>query len=323
MQKNRVFFLLMIVMALLAIVLACACGSTGCALPSSSSGLIWQLRVPRVLGAFAVGGLLSLAGALMQLLLRNPLADPYVLGVSGGAATGALAVSWLLPATILAYGMQLGALCGALIATALLFGLARRALIVSLPALPAAPAGIRLILTGVMLSAGFGACITLMLAVAPDAQLRGMMFWLMGDLDAPQFILPAWLILAAVSIWACANATYLNVLSHGDMVAQLLGLHVASLRIRILLLASVATATAVSVAGAIGFIGLVVPHGLRLVLGNDQRALLPASVLAGGAALVLADLLARSIIAPVQLPVGVITVLIGVPVFLAMLTRSR
>lgn len=292
-------------------------------LPALSSDIIWQLRLPRALSAFAVGALLALAGALMQLLLRNPLADPYVLGVSGGAATGALAISWLAPAALAAYGMQLGALLGALIATALLFGLARRALMGLTPALSASPAGVRLILTGVMLSAGFGAFITLMLALAPEGQLRGMVFWLMGDLDSVQFVWPAWLILVAVTVWAVWNASHLNVLSHGDVIAQLLGLPVRRLRIVTLLVASVATATAVSVAGAIGFVGLVVPHALRLLLGNDQRLLLPASVLMGGAALTLADLVARSIVAPILLPVGVITVLIGVPVFLALLTRSR
>lgn len=311
--------MLVVIIAIAAIL----CGGTGCMLPSSSSDILLQLRIPRVFAAFAVGGLLALAGALMQLLLRNPLADPYVLGISGGAATGALAMGWLAPAALAAFGMQLGAMVGALIATALLFGLARRALMGLTPALSASPAGVRLILTGVMLSAGFGAFITLMLAIAPEGQLRGMVFWLMGDLDAGQFVWPAWLILAAVTTWAVWNARLLNVLSHGDVVAQLLGLPVRRLRIATLLVAAIATATAVSVAGAIGFIGLVVPHTLRLILGNDQRLLLPASVLAGGAALTLADLLARSIVAPIQLPVGVITVMIGVPVFLALLTRSR
>ena len=322
-RKQLITLLALALMAVAAIAISTLCGSMGCAISAQGSDILLQLRIPRVLAAFAVGGLLALAGALMQLLLRNPLADPYVLGISGGAATGALAMSWLAPAALAAFGMQLGALIGALIATALLFGLARRALMGLTPALSASPAGIRLILTGVMLSAGFGAFITLMLAIAPEGQLRGMVFWLMGDLDTGQFVWPAWLILASVTTWAVWNARLLNVLSHGDVVAHLLGLPVRRLRIATLLVASIATATAVSVAGAIGFVGLVVPHALRLILGNDQRLLLPASVLAGGAALTLADLLARSIVAPIQLPVGVITVMIGVPVFLALLTRSR
>lgn len=285
--------------------------------------LLWQLRLPRALSAFAVGGLLALAGALMQLLLRNPLADPYVLGVSGGAATGAMLFSWLAPLSLAAYAMQLGALAGALLATALLFGLARRALMGLLPALSSSPSGVRLILTGVMISAGFGALMTLLLSLAPEGELRGMVFWLMGDLDNGSLLLPAWLVLAAATLWAFFNAAQLNVLAHGDTTAQLLGIAVPRLRAATLLVASVATASAVAIAGAIGFVGLVVPHVLRLLLGNDQRLLLPASVLAGGAALTLADLLARSVVAPLQLPVGVITALVGVPVFLALLARSR
>jgi iron complex transport system permease protein len=182
---------------------------------------------------------------------------------------------------------------------------------------------VRLILTGVMISAGFGALMTLLLSLAPEGQLRGMVFWLMGDLDNGSLLVPAWLVLAAATLWAVFNAAQLNVLAHGDATALLLGIAVPRLRASALLVASVATASSVAIAGAIGFVGLVVPHVLRLVFGNDQRLLLPASVLAGGAALTLADLLARSVAAPVQLPVGVITALVGVPVFLALLARSR
>jgi len=247
--------------------------------------------------------------------------------VSGGAATGAMAMSWWAPAALAAFGMQLGALAGALLATTLLFGLARRALMSMNPglnpALSASPSGVRLILTGVMISAGFGALMTLFLSLAPDAQLRGMVFWLMGELDTGEFAGAAWVALAVVLVWSVWHANALNVLAHGETTAQLLGVPVRRLRIAALLMASLATASAVAVAGAIGFVGLVVPHALRLVLGNDQRVLLPASVLAGGGALTLADLLARSVVAPVQLPVGVITAIVGVPVFLALLTRSR
>ncbi len=323
MQRTYVILLTLIAACVAAILLASLCGSSGCFLPSQADDLLWQLRLPRALSAFAVGGLLALAGALMQLLLRNPLADPYVLGVSGGAATGAMLFSWLAPLSLAAYAMQLGALAGALLATALLFGLARRALMGLTPALSASPSGVRLILTGVMLSAGFGALMTLLLSLAPEGQLRGMVFWLMGDLDNGALLVPAWLVLAATTVWACFNAVHLNVLAHGDTTAQLLGIALPRLRAAALLVASLATASAVAMAGAIGFVGLVVPHALRLMFGNDQRLLLPASVLAGGAALALADLLARSVVAPVQLPVGVITALVGVPVFLALLARSR
>lgn len=323
MTRAKHALLLLLTVALACVLLSVLCGGTGCFIPARAPEIFWQLRLPRALSAFAVGGLLALAGALMQLLLRNPLADPYVLGVSGGAATGAMLFSWLAPLSLAAYAMQLGALAGALLATALLFGLARRALMGLTPALSASPSGVRLILTGVMLSAGFGALMTLLLSLSPEGQLRGMVFWLIGDLDNGALLVPALLVLAATTVWACFNAAHLNVLAHGDTTAQLLGIAVPRLRAAALLVASLATASAVAMAGAIGFVGLVVPHALRLMFGNDQRLLLPASVLAGGAALALADLLARSIAAPVQLPVGVITALVGVPVFLALLARSR
>ncbi len=313
--------LLLLLAALVVCALATECGSMGCQLETGTRISVYELRLPRVTSGFAVGALLSLAGALMQLLLRNPLADPYVLGVSGGAAVGAMLGSLLLPVTFAWFGLQLGALAGAALATALLFLLARRSL-ASLPAPNAVP-GISLILTGVMIAAGFGALISLLLSLSSDAQLRGALFWLMGDLDVDSYGGPAWAVLLLVGAWSVLCAKQLNVLSHGEATAHLLGLPVRQMRIGLLAAASLATAAAVSLGGAIGFIGLVVPHALRLVLGNDQRLLLPASMLAGGAALVLADLLARTLVAPLQLPVGVITALVGVPVFLAMLSGKR
>src|SRR5690606_30973393 len=149
---------------------------------------------------------------------------------------------------------------------------------------------VRLILTGVMIASGFGALITLMLSLTPDTQLRGMIFWLLGDLENSVFYLPALVVLALALGWAWSRAGQLNVLAHGDATAQLLGVPVLRLRFIALLIASLATAAAVAVAGTIGFVGLVVPHVLRLLFGNDQRILLPASVVTGGAALMLADL---------------------------------
>lgn len=310
---------LLLLMAILASVLALNCGSAGCEFISGQSLEVQSLRALRVSTAFAVGALLSLAGALLQLLLRNPLADPYILGVSGGAAVGALLSSLLLPAALSVFGLHAGALAGAVLATVLLFLLARRSL-AALP-LPNAVPGVSLILVGVMISAGFGALLSLLLSLSPDAQLRGALFWLMGDLDVDSYGLPAWGALLIVGTWAIRTASQLNVLSHGEATAQLLGLPVRRLRITILAAASLATAAAVSLAGAIGFVGLVVPHLLRLLIGNDQQLLLPSAMLAGGIALVLADLFARTAFAPLQLPVGVVTALVGVPVFLTLLLR--
>lgn len=297
------------------------CGTSGCDISFVDNHDVWQLRWVRAFTTCCIGALLSLSGALLQLLLRNPLADPYTLGISGGAAVGALLSSLILPIGLVAGGLQLGALLGALASIVLLFLITRRRLL-ALPTVTDAP-GMSLILTGVMIASGFGAITSLLLALSPDTELRGALFWLMGDLDVDSINPWVWLVLVSVGGWAIWRAPQLNLLAHGEATAYLLGLSVPHLRLQIVLLASVATATAVSVAGAIGFIGLVVPHMCRLVLGNDQQRLLPASMLLGAAALVLADLLARTVVAPVQLPVGVVTALLGVPAFLVILLRKR
>ena len=272
--------------------------------------IVHELRLPRALAGFACGGLLALAGALMQVLLRNPLADPYILGISGGAGVGALfAIMIGLPV----FGINGLAFAGALGAMFLVFGLAHG---------DGSWTQTRLLLTGVIVAAGCGALIALMLAIAPDDRLRGMLFWLMGDLSQAGSAWSPLLALAVALALAMPFARELNLLARGLMQAQALGVAVDRLRYAIYLLASLATAAAVTTAGAIGFIGLVVPHLVRLASGNDQRLLLPASALAGGALLMLADTLARSLIAPQQLPVGVLTALIGVPVFLFLLSRQ-
>lgn len=331
-RRALVTLVLLGMLALAALVAATLCGSSGCVgsnnFPAPSADALWNLRYPRALSAFGVGALLAIAGALMQVLLRNPLADPYVLGVSGGAAAGAMGMLLATPALVSAgvgwqasWSVHVGALIGALLAVGLLFLLAQGALRGVRPAVVAASSSIRLILTGVMIASGFGALITLMLSLAPDSTLRGMIFWLMGDLDDTELFMPALLVLCVTLFWSGCYAGRLNVLLHGDASAQLLGIRVVPLRAVALFVASLATASAVAVAGSIGFVGLVVPHVLRLSVGNDQRLLLPASALAGGATLTLADLLARSIAAPAQLPVGVITAVLGVPVLLYLLSR--
>lgn len=284
---------------------------------SPAAEVLHQLRLPRALAAFATGGLLALAGALMQVLLRNPLADPYVLGISGGAAAGALAAMW---AGLAAVFVHAGAFAGALLTIVAVFAIAHRDLArVAAPgALDTAP---RLLLTGVMLAAGWTALITLMLSLAPEARLRGMLFWLAGDLSgagSPTLALAGLALLLALA-WPLARE--LNVLLRGPLAAASLGVRVVRLRRLLYALASAAAALAVTTAGSVGFIGLVVPHALRLLLGNDQRVLLPACVLAGGSLLLLADTLARTLVAPQQLPVGVITALLGVPSFLVLLLR--
>ena len=273
--------------------------------------LVTELRLPRALSAFAVGGLLALAGALMQTLLRNPLGDPYVLGISGGAAVGTLG------AMLLGIGgiwLNTSAFVGALLSMLLVFALAHG---------KGGWTTTRLLLTGVIVAAGWGALIRLMLAISPDSDLRGMIFWLMGDFSHASAPGGAIAVLIIGLLLCVPMARSLNILARGEMQAQALGVNVQGLRWASYFLASMLTAVAVTQAGSIGFVGLVVPHLIRLVAGNDQRLLLPASVLLGGTLLVCADTLARTVIAPQQLPVGVITALIGVPVFLYLLRQSK
>ena len=273
--------------------------------------LVLELRLPRTLAAFATGGLLAVAGALMQVLLRNPLADPYVLGISGGAAVGALLT--MISGLGLAW-ISGSAFAGALLSTLIVFGLAHGT---------GSWTPTRLLLTGVVVAAGWGALISFLLAVSPTAELPGMLYWLMGDVSHARHPGPAWGVLVFVVLAAMPLGRTLNVLARGPMQAAALGVSVRPVEWSIYIAASLITATAVTQVGAVGFVGLIVPHMLRLVFGNDQRVILPASALAGGILLTLADTLARTIIAPEQLPVGVITAMLGVPVFLFLLYRSR
>jgi iron complex transport system permease protein len=273
--------------------------------------VVRQLRLPRAVAVFACGGLLATAGVLMQVLLRNPLADPYVLGISGGAAVGALAAMSAGLAPLLVDG---AAMAGALAAMLLVFGLAHG---------DGSWTQTRLLLTGVIVASGCGAVVTLMLAMAPDTRVHSMLFWLMGDASAAQRPWPALLVLGVGLIVALPFARDLNVLARGETVARSLGVRVSRLRYLIYLLASLLTAVSVTLVGSVGFVGLIVPHLVRFVIGNDQRVLLPAAMLAGGTLLVLADTAARTVLAPTQLPVGVLTALIGVPVFLFLLSRYR
>jgi iron complex transport system permease protein len=279
----------------------------------SMAATLLELRLSRALAGFATGAMLALAGVMMQALLRNPLADPYVLGVSGGASVGALAAMLFFNAL---WVIDAAAFGGALAVALLLFTLAHRDLRGGIDA--SAPL---LLLTGVIVSAGCGALVTLMLSLAPDDSLRGMVFWMIGDLSGSARRWLPWLALAGGLAYALRRARDINVLALHAAGAQALGVPVGALRRGLFFCATLLTACAVSTAGSIGFVGLVVPHACRFALGPDHRLLLPASALAGGAFLVLADTLARTVAAPQQLPVGVVTALIGVPAFLLQLHR--
>jgi iron complex transport system permease protein len=309
-------------LGLLALLLSVAVGSVSISLQdlwavASGGGsdlhreLIMSLRAPRALAAFSTGGLLALAGALMQVLLRNPLADPYVLGISGGAAVGALGAMLIGGGLALVSG---SAFAGALLSTLLVFGLAQGG---------GGWTPTRLLLTGVVVAAGWGAVITFMLTMSPADRLPGMLYWLMGDLSYARAPYAAWLVMILAVLLTLPLGRSLNVLARGPLQAAALGIAVKPLEWLVYVLASLLTAVAVTTAGSVGFVGLIVPHMLRLQLGNDQRIILPASVLAGGTLLTVADTLARTVMAPEQLPVGVITALLGVPTFLFLLHRNR
>lgn len=280
--------------------------------PDSAVGeIIWRLRMPRALSAWLVGALLALSGCLMQVLLRNPLADPYILGVSGGAACASLLG---MAAGIGAAFLPALALGGALFSILLVFGLARG---------KGPWSGTRLLLTGVVTASGWAAIISLVLALGPDNSLRGMLFWLIGDLAHARSGTGTVVVLAMVFALAMLFSRSLNVLAMGETTARLLGEETNRLLWLIYLLASILTATAVSIAGSIGFVGLIVPHLTRMVVGSDHRSLLPAATLFGGCFLVISDTLARTVLAPRQLPVGVVTAILGVPLFLLLLNRAK
>jgi iron complex transport system permease protein len=279
--------------------------------PDNIRTLVIDLRLPRALTAFGVGGLLAVAGVLMQVLLRNPLAEPYILGTSGGAAVAALlAMMFGFGATF----VDFAAFGGAMAATLLVFAIAQGS---------GSWTPTRLLLTGVVLAAGFSAATTLLLALSPDQNLRGMLFWLMGDLNYAYTPARSLWLLAAITTAGVIAARHLNVLARGDLQAAIVGLPVAGFRLIIFAVTALATAISVTTVGVIGFIGLVVPHLIRIVAGSDHRIVLPASALAGGTLLVLADTLARTLLAPRQLPVGALTAALGVPLFLILMNRSR
>jgi len=286
-----------------------AFGSLFSSEPALARDIVWGVRAPRVMAAFACGALLACAGALLQVLLRNALADPYILGVSSGASLGAL-VALTLGAG--AFATNAAALAGALAAIVLVFGLGFRS---------ADANAYRLLLTGVVLATGFAALVSLILVTAPQAQVKGMLYWLMGDLSDAESPAAAWIVLIFVAAFGMGYATRLDLLALGEMKARTLGVEVMPLRIGVFLVAAAATVAAVMLGGAIGFIGLMVPHALRLVGVVEHRALIPCAMLLGGAFLTIADTASRTLWAPQQLPVGVLTALIGVPAMLVLLKR--
>jgi iron complex transport system permease protein len=310
---------LLVVLAALVFCVSLLVGSSGTGLRGALAALtgsgdeatrtvLLAVRLPRVLAAFGVGSLLALAGVLLQALFRNPLADPYVLGVSGGAAVGALLA---MMAGAAALAVQSAALGGALTAVVTVYLLARSG---------GTP---RLLLTGVVLASACGALVSVLLALADTSRVRGMVFWLAGDLE---WAVTPWASAAAAAlavVIAVLVARPLNVLAAGELRARSVGLALEAWRTVLFIGCAALTAIAVVSAGTVGFVGLVTPHAVRLAFRtSDHRIVAPAAALAGGMLLALADLVARTVASPRQLPVGAIMALVGAPLFV-MLLRGR
>ena len=271
--------------------------------------ILTELRLPRLITAFAVGGMLALAGAWFQVLLGNPLAEPYVLGVAGSSAVGAVTGMILLPDS--AWGMSVGSFAGAWVGIAAVLAFSRLG-------------PVKLLLAGVVLAAFWSAVLMLCMALLPERGVGLAYAWMMGDVSRQglplSVLMGLWLLSVGCGL---ALSRSLDALLLGEKHAAALGVDVPRLRMLLLLLASAVTSIAVTVAGTIGFVGLVIPHLMRLVFGSLHRYVLPASAIGGGMLLMLADAVARSVIAPAELPIGVLTALIGVPLFLFLLLGRR
>ena len=326
-KRQTMWLLVLFALAGASLLLSCTIGSVGLSAGELSGALVelisgdseslaatlLAMRLERAFAAFIVGGSLALDGCLMQALLRKPFADPYVLGVSGGASVGALSMLFLSASLAM---VNVVAFAGAMVVAIILYLLSRRDFSMN-------DGSSRLLLTGVILAFGCSAIVTLLLTVAADNDLRGMVFWLVGDLAGATVTVWSVVIMFVVFIFAWFAARSVNLLAlHADMAATL-GVNVASLKKSLFVGGALLTASAVTSAGNIAFVGLIVPHACRMIWGPDHRFLFPSAVLTGSFFLVLADTLSRTILAPHQLPVGVVTSLIGVPVFLFQLYRSR
>ncbi|MDN5514035.1 MAG: iron ABC transporter permease [Pseudomonas sp.] len=284
--------------------------------------ILAQIRMPRTLLGLAVGMVLALCGVAMQGLFRNPLADPGLVGVSSGAALGAAvaivggAAFGGLPEAFAPYLLSVCAFVGGLLVTALVYRLGRRDGQTNVATM---------LLAGIALTALAGAAIGLFTYLADDATLRTLTFWNLGSLNGASYarLWPLLLATLAVALWLPRRARALNALLLGESEARHLGFDVERLKRELVFCTALGVGAAVAAAGLIGFIGLVVPHLMRLLVGPDHRLLLPASALAGASLLLLADLVARLALAPAELPIGIVTALIGAPFFIYLLVRGR
>ncbi|SPO64996.1 Hemin transport system permease protein HmuU [Pseudomonas sp. JV241A] len=339
--KPRTLFVTLTLLCLLAIWLSLALGPVSLplidtlragarliGLPVAGEGLeqaeliLGQIRLPRTLLGLTVGAVLALSGVAMQGLFRNPLADPGLVGVSAGAALGAAVAivggSWMggIPEVFAPYLLSLCAFLGGLGVTALVYRLGRRDGQTNVATM---------LLAGIALTALAGAAVGLFTYLADDATLRTLTFWNLGSLNGASYqrLWPLVLVAVVVSLWLPRRAQALNALLLGESEARHLGIEVEKLKRELVFCTALGVGAAVAAAGLIGFIGLVVPHLVRLLAGPDHRVLLPASLLAGASLLLFADLIARLALAPAELPIGIVTAFIGAPFFLYLLLRGR
>lgn len=323
MISKRKIFLILILLLLASIIISLLIGSVQIitfkdgavclSIPENTAGSIfWQIRVPRTIAAILIGASLSVVGCALQAMLRNPLADPYTLGISGGAAFGAtIGIIFKLGA----FTLPFWAFFGALLTIGLIYFISKQKHF-SIPTL---------ILCGVTLSFLYSSLIMLMFSISTSDQVHNALFWLMGDLstmDNSIIIIIAIIIVMGISVIFLFNKD-LNLLTLGEEKALYLGIDPELTRKIIFLVSSLITGACVSASGIIGFVGLIVPHAVRRFTGSNHQSLIPASALAGACFLVLCDTFARIIIAPLELPVGVITGLVGGTVFLLLVIRRK
>jgi iron complex transport system permease protein len=291
-------------------------GGTPAGMSEQEASILAELRLPRVIVAGLVGASLAASGAAYQAVFRNPLADPYLLGAAAGAGLGATIAVGYGPAGAIDVTVPIAAFVGALVGVGLAYGLGRSNL--------GGRAGTSLVLAGVAV-ASFLTAVQTFLQQQRSETLRQVYTWILGRLgttgwDDVWLALPS-VALAVTTLWIVRRL--LDVIEVGDVEAQSLGLNVTRLRLVVVLAASLATAAAVAVAGLIGFVGIIVPHTVRLLVGGSYRSVLPLSVLFGASFLIIVDVLARTVVAPAEIPIGVITALVGAPFFLVVLRRNR
>lgn len=273
--------------------------------------VIWKIRFPRALSAFVTGALLSLAGAIVQVLLKNPLADPYTLGISGGAGVASLL---FIVCGFSGIWLTFGAWLGSIMAIMLVFLLIQR---------KNAWGSEQVLLTGVALASGFSAIISFILVTSNNQTMHSMMYWLMGDLSDTHLPIYEGIILFLTLLLSIGFSKELNLLKQGKFFAESLGVPTTKIYRQLYLLCALLTSAAVGLAGCIGFVGLIVPHLFRRLISADHRWLIPGSALLGGTFLNFADTLSRSLFAPFELPVGMTMAFIGIPIFLFLLQKKR